>query len=214
HAGEFELSVAIGVDGGSNTIWRDELEADAFRRISALDPNGSAGATVEAALHRPLVGLSAIPRVRRRILALHAALFRVKISPQIGDIDIRQSVPISRHAGTAPFDLCADAFVGHWFTRYELLAVIEILQIGTALGVLVVTHPAFVEVNDLATVRAAIGRNRVVIQPERTLQIVDGDEWIGSLNRLHRRGVGGTEPGRRTFGKQSESYGEHQKDWA
>ena len=127
----------------------------------------------------------------------------MKISSQVGDIGIRQSVPISRHAGTAPLDLCADAFVGHWFTRYELLAVIEILQIGAALGVLVVTHPAFVEVDYFATAGAAVGNDCVVIQPERTLEIVDGDEWIGGLDRRPRRGVGGTEPGRRACDKQS-----------
>src|SRR4029077_323488 len=79
--------------------------------------------------------------------------------------------------------------------RHQVLALIEILQQGRTLGVLVVTHPTFKKVNVFATPRAAIGHDAISIQPKGALEIVGGDLLIGRCGR--RRGKYGHSNGER-----------------
>ena len=207
HFGELKFAVAVGVHRGPDTVRRDELDAHTFGRVSALDPNDSCGAAIESALNGPFIGLCAIPRVRRRILALDAAFSRSDIGPQIGDIRFGQSMAISRHARTTRFDLRGYTLVRYGLAGYQLRALIEILQRRAALGVFVVTHPAFIEVNHFATSGTAIGNDSVGIQPEGLLKIVCHSDGIG--NSLLGRANSRMEPRRRACEKQSYSHGEH-----
>src|SRR5207302_7318344 len=111
HLGEFEFAVAVGVHGGSNAIGGDQLDAHAFGGIAALDLDDACCTTGESGLHRPFVGLRLIPRIHRRIFALHTAFAGVNVGYEIGHVRIRQIVAVCRHELAAVFDLGRDGFV-------------------------------------------------------------------------------------------------------
>jgi hypothetical protein len=66
--------------------------------------------------------------------------------------------------------------------------------------ILVVTHPTFVEVNHFTASRSAVGDDGIVIQPQRSLEVVDRDERIGTL--LTWSGFGKIQPGHLASDKQ------------
>ena len=102
--------------------------------------------------------------------------FRVKISPQIRNVGIGQAELECRHTRAAVFYFGGDGIVAQ---RGRTL--IKIFQQRRGLGVLVVTHPTFVEIYGFAATRAAIGHNPIGIQPQRALEIVRNDFVIGGL---------------------------------
>ena len=128
HLGEFEFAVGVRVHGGSNAVRRDELDAYALGGISAGDPHHSSGAAREAALHRPFLRLGAIPGVRRRIFAFHAAFSRVKISDQVRDVRIGKTGAKCRHSGAALFDFGGDVVVIYGIAGGQALTLKQVLQ--------------------------------------------------------------------------------------
>ena len=81
----------------------------------------------------------------------------MEVRSQIRDVGVGQSGAIGGHAGTARLDLGRDPIIAQAFDN--------ILQVGTALGVLVVAHPTFIEVDHFTASRTAVGNDGVVIQP-------------------------------------------------
>ena len=195
HLWELEFAVAVRIDGSANAVGGDELDTHSFGRIAGLGPHHAHCPAIEAALNRPLIRLSAIPWIGRRIFALDTAFSGSEIGPQIGDVGVRQGMAIGGHAWTAPFDLRAHAFVGYRFTRHQLRALIQLLQIRPAFRVFVMTHPALVEVNHFTASGPAVSHDGVVVQPEGPLEVVCRAGGIG--NALLGRANGGMEPRRR-----------------
>ena len=126
--GNSNLPSAFGVHGGSHAVRRDQLDAYALGGIPAGDSHHSSGAAREPALNRPFLRLGAIPGIRRRIFAFHAAFSRVEISDQIRYVRIGKTGAKCGHSGAALFNFGGDVVVIDRITGGQALMLKEVLQ--------------------------------------------------------------------------------------
>ncbi len=90
---------------------------------------------------------------------------------------------------------------------------IQILQIRTGLGIFVVAHPTFEEINVFATGRAAIGQQFVMIESGRALHIIRVHYLRRGRQRLLGRRVRRSQIAGRSHKNQNRRHGERHQDY-
>src|ERR1700687_4181937 len=122
--------------------------------------------------------------MRGRILAFDATLSFPDIRRQISDIGIGQSGLERRDRWTALFYFCNSVRIVDGVTGHHALVLVEALKVGPSLGIFVVAHPTLKEIYVFAAGRAAVGKQLVMIQPGRALQIVSVNDFTRRRLRL------------------------------